>query len=325
MYRLLSFILAALLPLFAHAAPSVGTIKIGVLAFGTVNWELEAIRNDGLDKQYGLTLDVQKLAGADAGKIGLQGDSLNLIATDWIWVANQNQSGADFRFIPYSTQAGALMAPAGTSIKTLADLKGRKIGVVGGPLDKNWILLKTYAKKAAGLDLEKSAEPVFAAPPLLNQQLIDGKLDAMLTYWHYAAKLEAQGFRRVLDGRDVLKGLGVNEPLPNLGYVFKQSWGAANKPALDAFLKASAEARQRLCHNDEAWNKIAPLTQETDPKQQAALRREYCVGLVKRWGIPEKLAAAKIYAILRATGGVALTGQSEILPMAIFWPFEIIQ
>jgi NitT/TauT family transport system substrate-binding protein len=320
MTRLLILALGTLFPLLANAAPPVGTLTIGVLAFGTVNWELEAMHNEGLDKKYGLTLAVQKLAGPDAGKIGLQADSLNLIATDWIWVANQNQAGADYRFIPYSTQAGALMAPANTAIRSVADLKAKKIGVAGGPLDKNWILLKAYAKKAANLDLEKAAEPVFAAPPLLNQQLAEGKLDALLNYWHYAAKLEAEGYRRVLDGREVLKGLGIDLPLPNLGLVFKQSWGDANRPALDAFLKASAEARDLLCTNDTAWNKVAPLTQEKDPQRQAALRKEYCAGLVKHFGDPEKLAVAKIYTILRQTAGAELTGKSEKLPQGIFWP-----
>ena len=312
--------LLVLFPLSATAAPPASHLKIGVLAFGTVNWELEAIHNEGLDKKHGLELDVQKLAGPDAGKIGLQGGSLDVIATDWIWVANQNQNGADYRFIPYSTQAGALMAPQDTAIRSVADLKGKKLGVAGGPLDKNWILLKAYAKKTAGLDLEKDATPVFAAPPLLNQQLAEGKLDALLNFWHYAAKLEAQGYRRVLDGREVLKGLGVEEPTPNLGFVFKQSFGAAHGPALDAFLKASAEARSLLCGKDEAWQKIAPLTQETDPKQQAALRKEYCAGLVKRWTENEKQAVANIYAVLRQTGGEALTGKAEKLPEGIFWP-----
>ena len=322
MFRMLMLALVTLSPLLANAVPSVGTVKIGVLAFGTVNWELEAIRNEGLDKKYGLVLDVQKLAGPDAGKIGLKAGGLDLIATDWIWVANQNQAGADYRFIPYSTQAGALMAPSGTTIRTVADLKSKKIGVAGGPLDKNWILLKAYAKKAAGLDLEKAAEPVFAAPPLLNQQLTAGKLDALLNFWHYAAKLEAVGYRRVLDGRDVLKGLGVNQPLPNLGFVFKQSWAAANGPALDAFLKASAEARGLLCNNDLAWTRVAPLIQENDPKLQAVLRKEYCAGLVKRWGGEEMQAVAKIYAILHETGGAELTGKSGKLPEDIFFPYK---
>jgi NitT/TauT family transport system substrate-binding protein len=320
MTRMLILALGALFTLVANAVPPAGTVTIGVLAFGTVNWELEAMHNEGLDTKYGLTLVVQKLAGPDAGKIGLQADSLNLIATDWIWVASQNQAGADYRFIPYSTQAGAVMAPANSAIRTVADLRGKKIGVAGGALDKNWILLKAYAKKAANLDLEQAAEPVFAAPPLLNQQLAEGKLDALLNYWHYAAKLEADGYLRVLDGREVLKGLGVDAPLPNLGLVFKQSWGDAHRPALDAFLKASAEARDQLCTNDNAWNKVASLTQEKDPRRQTALRKEYCAGLVKRFGDPEKQAVAKIYAILRQTAGVELTGKSEKLPEGIFWP-----
>jgi NitT/TauT family transport system substrate-binding protein len=320
------FSLAALLPLSVAAEPPAGMLKIGVLAFGTVNWELESIRNEGLDKKYGLDLDVQKLAGPDAGKIGLQAGGLDMIATDWIWVANQNQiqNGAEFRFIPYSLQAGALMAPAGSAIHSVADLKGKKLGVAGGPLDKNWILLKAYAKKEAGLDLEKDAEPVFAAPPLLNQQLADGKLDALLNFWHYAAKLEAQGFRRVLDGREVLKGLGVAEPLPNLGLVFKQSWAAGHGPALDAFLKASAEARGLLCGKEEAaWNKIAPSTGESDPVLQAAMRKEYCAGLVKQWTDAEREGIAKIYTVLHQTGGVALTGEAEALPDNVFWAYKI--
>ena len=52
----------------------------------------------------------------------------------------------------------------------------------------------------------------------------------------------------------------------------------------------------------------------------AALRKEYCAGLVKRFGDPEKLAVAKIYTILRQTAGVELTGKSEKLPQGIFWP-----
>lgn len=319
MNRPLILALTALLSPSVMATPPVGAVKIGVLAFGTVNWELEAIHNEGLDKKHGLDLQVQKLAGPDAGKIGLQGGSLDLIATDWIWVSNQNQSGAEYRFIPYSNQAGALMAAPASSLNGIADLRGKTIGVAGGPLDKNWELLKAYAKRSAGLDLEKDAKPVFAAPPLLNQQLAEGQLDALLSYWHHAARLEAQGYRRVLDGRDVLRGLGITQATPNLGFVFKQSWGATHSPALEAFIQASREAHALLCNDNKAWQKIAPLTQETDPKLQAALRTDYCAGLVKQWGAAEKQAVAAIYTVLRQTGGEKLTGKAEELPENLFW------
>jgi len=313
------FIAALILsvPILADAAPD--NIKIGVLAFGTVNWELEAIRNEGLDKKYGFELDVRLLANPDAGKIGLQANSMDIIATDWIWVSHQYQHGADFKFIPFSTQAGAIMAPATGAIRSLADLRGKRLGVAGGGLDKNWLLLKTYALRNIGLDMEHDTQAVFAAPPLLNQQLQNGKLDALLTFWHFAARQEAQGYRRILDGRDVIRGLGIEVAVPNLGYVFKNSWAIQHKKTLDAFIAASNEARDLLCNSDQAWNKIAPLTQESDESTLKILRRDYCAGIVKQWGTPEKAAIAMIYRLVRETGGETLTGSAKDLPTEIFW------
>jgi len=312
-------LIALILTVPAPVDASSGSIKIGVLAFGTVNWELEAIRNEGLDKKYGIELDVRLLANPDAGKIGLQANTLDIIATDWIWVSHQYQQGADFKFMPFSTQAGAIMAPATGDVRSLADLRGKRLGIAGGSLDKNWLLLKTYAARQTGLNLERDAQPVFAAPPLLNQQLQDGKLDALLTFWHFAARQEAQGYRRVLDGHDMVRGLGMEVAVPNLGYVFKNGWALKNGKALDAFIAASAEARSLLCSSDQAWSKIAPLTQESDEKILKILRRDYCAGIVKQWGNPEKAAIGKIYQLLRETGGESLTGAAQELPAAIFW------
>ena len=86
---------------------------------------------------------------------------------------------------------------------------------------------------------------------------------------------------------------------------------------------ACAEARDLLCTNDTGWNKVAPLTQESDAKLQAALRKDYCAGLVKHWGAEEKQAVAKLYGLLRQTGGPALTGQAGTLPGNIFWPYTL--
>jgi NitT/TauT family transport system substrate-binding protein len=313
------FLAALILSMPVLAGAASATIKIGVLAFGTVNWELEAIRNEGLDKKHGLELDVRLLANPDAGKIGLQGNSLDIIATDWIWVSHQYQQGADFRFIPFSTQAGAIMASPTSAIRSLADLRGKRLGVAGGGLDKNWLMLKTYALRNIGLDLEHDTHAVFAAPPLLNQQLQDGKLDALLTFWHFAARLEAQGYRRILDGRDIIRGLDIDVAVPNLGYVFRNRWAIQHAKTLDAFIAASSEARDLLCNSDQAWNRIAPLTQESDENTLKILRRDYCAGIVKQWGAPEKTAIARIYQLVRETGGETLTGSARDLPAEIFW------
>ena len=44
-------------------------------------------------------------------------------------------------------------------IKTLKDLKGRKLGIAGGPVDKSWLMLRAYSKKKLGIDLKKVIKP----------------------------------------------------------------------------------------------------------------------------------------------------------------------
>jgi NitT/TauT family transport system substrate-binding protein len=294
-------------------------IKIGMLAFGTLNWELAVIQEEKLDKAQGITIETTPLASAEAGKIALQGGSVDVIVSDWIWVANQRGQGMDVTFLPYSTSHGALIVPAGSSIQGIADLKGKRLGIAGGGLDKNWLLLRALAQKQHGLDLDKSADKVFGAPPLLNQQLQQGKLDAVLNYWNFAAKLEAQNYRRLIDGRGILRGLGVDADVPSLGYVFGEDWANAHENALSGFLKAADAAKKSICESDAVWRKVVPLTQETDERIQNALRQHYCDGRIKSWGETEKKAAAEIFALLHQSGEGRLTGKSGTLPEGVFW------
>ena len=318
MFKRPSWILALLLPFAALAEDAPPSIKIGALAFGTLNWELTVIRSQGLDRANGIQLETAELASPEAGRIALQGQSVDLIVSDWIWVARQRQQQRDFSFAPFSNSHGALLTPAGSPIKSLADLAGKRLGVAGGGLDKNWLLLKALAQKTQKLDLEKQATVTFGAPPLLNQSLQQGQLDAVLTYWNYAAKLEAQGFRQLLSGRDIQQGLGIAADVPALGYVFRASWAQSHAQALQGFLKAAATARQRICESDAAWREVAPLTQETGAKAQAALRQHYCDGRVTRIDEAGRQAAEKIFALVNQADDPS--APVAHLPEGVFWP-----
>ncbi len=160
-------------------------IRIGLLRFGTVAWEVDTIRHHGLDRRHGIAVIPVEFASNEAAKVALQAGAVDMIVTDWPWVARQRGEGAAFSFMPYSKAVGTLMIPRASTIRNLADLKGRRIGVAGGPLDKSWLLLRAHAQKDLGVDLAEVAEPVFGAPPLLNEELARGRIDAVLTYWHY--------------------------------------------------------------------------------------------------------------------------------------------
>ena len=292
-------------------------IRLGVLAFGTVNWELTALQQARLlDPRL---LQIQKLASPQAGKIALQSGSVDMIVSDWIWVSRQRNAGSDFTFYPYSTTAGALVVPAGSPIQGVQDLQKIRLGIAGGELDKNWLLLQALAARKYRLDLNQSLEKVYGAPPLLNQQLLQGRVDAVINYWHYAARLEAQGYRQIIDGHGILGELGIPVKVPTLGYVFEAGWGETHRQALRQFFQATRQARDLLCTSDSAWQQIQPLVKADDPDTRKLLRHRYCAGRISSWGAAEQKAAGEIYRLLKTHSGGRLTGAAAGLSPGTFW------
>ncbi len=294
-------------------------IRLGVLAFGTVNWELTALQHARLLDPETLQLQIQLLASPQAGKIALQSGAVDMIVSDWIWVSRQRAAGTDFTFYPYSTTAGALLVPADSAIQGLQDLQNIKLGIAGGELDKNWLLLQALAAKKYRLDLNQSLEKVYAAPPLLNQQLLQGRVDAIINYWHYAARLEAQGYRRIIDGQGILKELGIPVKVPTLGYVFNRGWGEAHQPALQQFFLATRQARDQLCTSDSAWRQIDSLVKAGNPETRKILRQRYCAGRIASWGAAEQKAAGEIFVLLKNSSAGRLTGDAKDISPGTFW------
>ncbi|MFA6164204.1 MAG: ABC transporter substrate-binding protein [Methylobacter sp.] len=312
------FIGLCLFASFNSYATEKTTIRIGVQASGTVDWELATLQEN---PQTDFQLEIQHVANAEAGKIALQSGAVDMIVSDWIWVSRLRATGTDFTFYPYSNTSGALVVPENSPIHSVKDLKGKRLGIAGGELDKNWLLLQALAGQEQ-LDLNTSVEKVFGAPPLINEQIKQNRVDAALTYWHFAARLEAQRYRQIIDGKGLLRGLGIQEDVPSLGYVFKQSWANGHKAAVNSFFKASKQAKNQLCTSDAVWQKIIPLTKADDAPTQTKLRQRYCEGGIEHWGEPEQLAAARIYSMLRTLSNNQLTGQSENLQPGTFWSVE---
>jgi NitT/TauT family transport system substrate-binding protein len=153
----------------AARAADLGAIKVGVLEFGTVNWELDVIKHHGLDAERGFTLEVQGFGSGQATNVALQGGAVDAVVDDYLWVSRQRAAGEMLSFVPYSSTVGALVVPPDSDIQSLADLAGKKVGVAGGPIDKSWLLLQGLAASRYGFDLAAESEPVFGAAPLLNE------------------------------------------------------------------------------------------------------------------------------------------------------------
>jgi NitT/TauT family transport system substrate-binding protein len=322
---LLAFVLSAALGLglALPAAAADNKVKIGVLKFGTVSWLLDTIRANGLDKAEGIELDIVPLASTQATTVGLQGRSVDIIATDWLWVSRERSEGGDFTFSPFTTALGAIMVPPNSPIKTLGDLKGKKLGVAGGPLDKSWLLLVAYALRTANIDLRTETKQEFGAPPLLAERAKQGELDAVLNFWPYAARLEAEGFTQLIGLEDVVRELGAKGEVAMVGFAFSESWANKNREAVEAFLRAAAKADELLATSDEQWERLKPIMSENDPNFTEAtfeaLRRRYREGIPERSAAENEADAKVLYQFLRELGGEKLVGRGSELAPGTFW------
>lgn len=323
--RVVVLICAALLVLMpgAHAraaAPQGATeLRVGVLEFGTVGWEIDTVERLGLARKHGIRLHVVPLASENALKVALLSGEVDLVVSDWFWVASLRAHHQDYQFVPYSKAVGAVMVNPAAGIKTLADLAGKKIGIAGGPVDKSWLIARAYARRKYGMDLKSSAVPQFAAPPLINRLMLDGRLSAAINFWQYNARLDAQGMRPLVTIGQMLHGLGVDTVPPLLGWVFSQKWAATHRGALLAFVAATYDAKHVLATSDAAWQ---PLTDKVKPENAAMLadiRRGYRDGIVDHFGAPEIDAARKLFKVVADESHGKLTEGVTELPPGVFW------
>ncbi len=304
--------------LFANLQ-AIQKLKVGVLAYGTVNWELDVIKKNKLDIKNGFELEVIKLASKNATSIALQANSVDIIVTDWLWVNTQRANGKDFTFYPYSKATGTLYISKNNRAKNFLDLKGQKIGVAGGAHDKTWLLLRAYSKKRYHKDLTELITPTFAAPPILMKKVFDGSLDGAINFWHFNAKVKAKGARELISIKEVFEYLGVKEDISMIGWTFRRDVALKNKNLYDSFIRASHAAKDILLSDESEWNRIRPFMKAKNNNTFKALKEGYKKGVIKNFTKKNVEDSAKIFKILLAEGGKKLVGSSKNLQIDTFW------
>ncbi|MGR2739432.1 ABC transporter substrate-binding protein [Billgrantia sp. Q4P2] len=287
------------------------TLRLSVLQFGTAHWELDHLERHGLDEAAGFDLDVRLVANLPASRIAVSSGDVDGAVVDLTWAQARHAAGQSYRYLPYSSQLGDVLAPPGAAIRDLEDLRGKRIGVAGGPDSKSWVLL-TRAAQAEGVALEREAEVQFGAPPLLSQALRRGQLDVLVTFWHFAAELTAAGEAEVaLPMASLLARLDIPTGLPILGYVFHDGWARDHEALVSRFAEAVAQAKRELRDEPEHWATLRPLMRASDDAHFEALRQGYVQG------IPEPLDAQRIQALQRL---LVLTGvePDAVMPASLF-------
>ncbi|MGD9669341.1 MAG: ABC transporter substrate-binding protein [Hyphomicrobiaceae bacterium] len=308
---------ATALPVNVDAAGA-GSLRVASLKFGSFNWLLETIKAEGLAQKVGLKLDIVEVATNQAGPVALLADEVDLIVSDWPWALRQRSFGQKLKFRPYSSSLGAVMVAKDGPITSLQDLEGKRLGIAGSAIDKSWLLLRAYSRRVLNRDIANIAEPVFGAAPLVAEELKNGRIDACLNFWTFAARLEGAGFRPLMAVDDMLVKLGI-EPVPALvGFVWREEIAAAKSAELTAFFATVDQANQILATSDAAFERLKPLMRAQSDAEYFALKAYYRAGIPKPWGEKQTASARKLFELLAAEGGKELIGSGTTFDPNLF-------
>src|ERR1700726_1777608 len=300
------------------AARAAETLRIGLQTTGTFAWQLDVIRRHGLAENAGLDLKISQFASPDAGKLALNSGSVDLAVVDWLWVARARALGAKLRFYPYSSSVGSIMVKSDSKLRNMADLKGHVLAIAGGPLDKSWLIVRAAAMRQ-GIDLKRETTLEYGAPPLIFQKLQQGEAEASLNFWNFCARLEANGYRRLLDVRDAQAALGLKQPVALVGYAFSEEFLASHKGLIDRFIAVAQKADDIMLRSDEGWDALRPLMNTEDEPTFKAYRDRTRKGIPRRPIAEEEADAGALFKALASVGGPELVGPSLELDPGLYY------
>lgn len=161
-------------------------------------------------------------------------------------------AGASFVYIgndPAAPEAEAIVVPKDSALKSVADLRGKKVALNKGS-NVHYLLVKALEK--AGLKYS-DIQPVFLPPADARAAFERGAVDAWVIWDPFLSAVEKQsGARQLADGRGVVN---------NYSYYLAERGYASQYPQVIQALFDDSVARGRWLktHLDEAAALIAPL------------------------------------------------------------------
>jgi sulfonate transport system substrate-binding protein len=273
--------LAASLP--AHAAPAPKEVRIGYQKYGTLTLlkgrgtlEKRLLEKNIAVKWTEFPAGPQLLEGLNVGSIdfGTVGEAPPIFAqaagANLVYVGNE----------PPSPGSEAIVVPKGSTLRSLADLKGKKIALNKGS-NVHFLLVKALEK--AGIAYA-DIQPVYLPPADARAAFERGAVDAWVIWDPFLAAAEKQlGARVLIDGKGLvanhqfyLAARGFAEQHPELVRILLDElakvdeWGRTHQQEVSTILAAQtglpadvvALAAQRYAYG------VKPVTPEVLKAQQ---------------------------------------------------------
>ena len=319
------FAAAMMLGAGTATAQNLPVVKVGVLGFGTVQWEMKTIKRLGLDNANGIELEVIGYGGDDASAIALAAGEVDAIVSDYFFVSAQRAQGVGYTYVPHTNAVGGVVVKLSDNINSVEDLRGKTIAVSGGPVDQTFLMLRAWSLQNLGEDAVDAMNVVFPVVPQANLLLANGEAQGLMNLWHWNSRMlaDSANYKQLISTAEIYAGLGIERVAPSLGWVFRESWADDNPASIRGFLGASIAAKGVLKNDDDAWvtlrPEMSPDAVQTDDNLFRTLRDQYRLGIPVSYDPNDISHAEQAFSILSDLGGEELVGESPVLAPGTFW------
>jgi NitT/TauT family transport system substrate-binding protein len=296
-------------------------LRLDVVATGTQSIPAFVLEKLELDKKHGFNLIVNENSGAGgANWTAIKTNMADAIITNWLDIGrNRAQTVPVYAVAPFLSWSNGMLVPADSSVSSVADLKGLKIGAYNTK-SLDWVLIRAAAQRSGGFDPAAENEVTEGAPGLMVGLIEQKQVDAILNYGDMNTKLAGTGnYKVVFTVADVLNELDMNSDAAFLYYGFTETFIHEHPETVKQFVAAYEEAVEYLYTNDDIWTEIAEVKFDiTDEAGVANLRDTLRKAIKQELPASAEEDARILFDWLKGNGHEELLG-IEQLPETLFW------
>jgi NitT/TauT family transport system substrate-binding protein len=298
-------------------------VRIGVIASGGQTEVPYAVQKYALDKKYGIALQEVDLSAPGQQYVRFRTGDIDFAPGTFVDLMRQRKAGIALQsFHSAQRYNNYIVVKPSSPIRSFADIKGKRMGEFGTTF-LDWLILRAAGKKAYGFDVETESELVQGSPPLLNQFLAKGEVDAMLQFSTLTlGAIKAGEQRLIVDVPGLMRRAGFVPDCFNSHWLITEKWNAAHPGDVRRLAQMVDEAYVKLRTDDSLWPVLGERIGFTDPGVVAAYR-----DLARRVDNPPYrrgliAPTQTLLDAINAIAGTTATGVTTVDPAAYLFPLE---
>jgi NitT/TauT family transport system substrate-binding protein len=265
------------------AADAARSFKLGYLS-GAQDFVIFVMDSEGLLARHRLQPEKVKFLNPPAVHLLIAERQVDIGFGGFTTMANARAQGKDVIIVRgIFSPVNVVFVPHNSPLKTVADLKGKKLGSFGGLGSTTLAFLAVIAGKWYGLDLYRDVEQITAPGPALDKLLEQGEIDAALMGTIESIQLAAQKKYRVLVDLSEEYQKRQGRAPAHVTVSTSEQFAREHPEIIRDFLRAYEDALAYSRQNADVWARYGKTIGMESEAEIALFREKMSANLIEHW------------------------------------------